>query len=113
MYKYKPMVKCSNMSAKEQKQITFIVVSVIINILLISGLFISYQAYDDSSNRLASKIDKLYKDNKKLETLNTALFTKLEAYEANEAYLQSIGATKDQARITIKAARIHHVDPKF
>ena len=107
MYKYKPIPK------KEQKQITFIIVSVIINILLISGLFISYQAYDNSSDRLASKIDTLYRANKKLETLNTALLTKLESYEANEAYLQSIGATKDQARITIKAARIHHVSPKF
>ena len=107
MYKYKPMPK------KEQKQISFIIVSTIINILLISALFISYQAYENSSNLLASKIDALYKNNKKLETLNTALLTKLETYEANEAYLKSIGATSNQARIAIKAARLHHIDPKF
>ena len=101
------------MSNKEQKQISFIISSVFLNIFLISWLFISYQAYNSNTNELAGKIDHLYKVNKKLETLNTALFVKLEAYEANEKYLQSIGASKEQARTAIKAARIHHIDPKF
>lgn len=113
MYRYTPKIECKNMPETEKKQISFIVISVIINILLISGLFITYQSYENSSNELASKIDTLYQNNKKLETLNTALLTKLEAYEANEAYLRSIGASENQARIAIKAARIHHVDPKF
>lgn len=113
MYKYTPMIQFKNMSKKEKKQISFIIVSVIINILLISGLFIAYQSYENSSNELSSKIDTLYQNNKKLETLNTALFNKLKAYEVNEAYLKSIGATENQARIAIKAARLHHIDPKF
>ena len=113
MHKYTSRIKRNSMPEKEQKQISLIIVSVIINILLVCGLFISCQSYDNSSNRLASKIDKLYRDNKKLETLNTALLTKLKSYEADEAYLQSIGATKNQARITIKAAEAHNLNPKF
>lgn len=61
--------------------------------------------YEEDTNDLAKKINSLYLENEALEK-------KLKVYEVDEEYLQSIGATKDQAQKIIKASRLHNVDVK-
>ena len=61
--------------------------------------------YEEDTNDLARKIDLLYNEKEALEK-------KLKAYEVDENYLMSIGATKDQAQKIIKASQLHNVDVK-
>ena len=61
--------------------------------------------YKEDTNDLARKIDSIYNEKEELEK-------KLKAYEVDENYLMSIGATRDQAQKIIKASRLHNVDVK-
>lgn len=82
----------------------------IFSIILLSN---GYNKYESDTNQLAIKINKLYNENDKLVADNAILQSKVNEYKVTKEYLQSIGATENQAKIIIKAAETHNVDPKF
>lgn len=61
--------------------------------------------YEEDTNSLAQKIDKLYHENEALEK-------QLKQYEATEEYIKELGATEDQAKKIIKAGEAMNVNPK-
>ena len=102
-----------DISASEKKifiaMIAFMLLFMFSFALLLSG----YNKYEADTNALASKINSLYNQNDNLIIENEVLKSKLNKYLVTEEYLQSIGATQNQAKIIIKATETHNVDPKF
>lgn len=68
-------------------------------------LYNDYQKNQELTNTMAKDIDGLYYENIQLSKA-------LDKYNVDADYLQSIGATEDQAVKIIKAAKVHNVDPK-
>lgn len=68
-------------------------------------LYNDYQKNQELTNTMAKDIDGLYYENIQLSKA-------LDKYNVDVDYLQSIGATEDQAVKIIKASKVHNVDPK-
>lgn len=69
------------------------------------SLYNDYQKNQELTNAMAKDIDGLYYENIQLSKA-------LDKYNVDADYLQSIGATEDQAVKIIKASKVHNVDPK-
>ena len=87
-----------------------ILVGVLIAFIVVD-FFASLSMYVDYQND-QKLITKMALDIDGLTTDNQLLSKKLRKYEVDKKYLQSIGATEDQAVKIIKASKAHNIDPK-
>lgn len=81
--------------------------------LLLVVLGFALNAFSESSNHLAKRIDTLQKENDRLTLSNELALERVNYYKVNKEYLKSIGATDNQADLALKASTLHNIDPKF
>lgn len=78
---------------------------IVIDFFASLSFYNDYQKSQELTNAMAKDIDGLYDENIRLSK-------ELDKYNVDAEYLQSIGATEDQATKIIKASKVHNVDPK-
>ena len=81
--------------------------------LLLVVLGFALDAFSESSNHLAKRIDTLQKENDRLALSNKLALERVNYYKVNKEYLKSIGATDNQADLVLKASTAYNIDPKI
>jgi len=81
--------------------------------ILLVVLGFALDAFSESSNHLAKRIDTLQKENDRLTLSNQLALERVNHYKVNKEYLKSIGATDNQADLVLRASTAHNIDPKI
>lgn len=93
------------------KQLALVAIGTTFLLLVVLGF--ALDAFSESSNHLAKRIDTLQKENDRLVLSNELALERVNYYKVNKEYLKSIGATDNQADLVLKASTVHNIDPKL